>query len=270
MKTLRIHDYDMAYLDLGAGPPTVLVHGSLNDFRTWAAVLGPLTAGRRVVAPSLRHYFPELWDGMDGRFSIDQHVDDMITFIEALDVGPVDLIGHSRGGHISFRLASKRPDLLRKLVLAEPGGTLEECLVPDDAPVAGSLEYVAASSAKVLAGDLESGLKVFVDGVNGPGTWEKLPLELRQMREDNAYTLIAQINEGRQPYHRSEAEALSVPTLFVIGGDTPGMLPIISEVLSAHVPNAKKVVIPGAGHSMFRQQPKAFCNAVLSFLASYA
>ena len=64
--------------------------------------------------------------------------------------------------------------------------------------------------------------------------------------------------------------ALSVPTLFVIGGDTPGMLPIISQVLSAHVPNAKKVVIPGAGHSMFRQQPKAFCNAVLSFLASYA
>ena len=170
MKTLRIHDYDMAYLDLGAGPPTVLVHGSLNDFRTWAAVLGPLTAARRVVAPSLRHYFPELWDGMDGRFSIDQHVDDMITFIEALDVGPVDLIGHSRGGHISFRLASKRPDLLRKLVLAEPGGTLEECLIPDDAPVAGSLEYVAASSAKVLAGDHESGLKVFVDGVNGPGT----------------------------------------------------------------------------------------------------
>ena len=90
------------------------------------------------------------------------------------------------------------------------------------------------------------------------------------MREDNAYTLIAQINEGRQPYHRREVEALSVPTLFVIGGDTLGMLSIISQVLSAHVPNAEKVVIPGAGHSMFRQQPKAFCNAVLSFLASYA
>ncbi len=268
MKTLHVNGYDIAYLDLGAGPPTVLVHGSLNDFRTWAAVLGPLTAGRRIIVPSLRHYFPELWDGKDGRFSIDQHVDDMIAFIEALDVGPVDLIGHSRGGHISFRLACKRPDLLRKLVLAEPGGALEEALIPVDAPKdAGLRAYVADSSAKIDAGDLEGGLKIFVDGVNGPGAWEKLPVELRQMREDNAYTLIAQINEGRQPYHRNEAEALSVPTLFVIGGDTPGMLPIISQVLSAHVPNAEKVVIPDAGHSMFRQQPKAFCKAVLSFLA---
>ena len=46
------------------------------------------------------------------------------------------------------------------------------------------------------------------------------------------------------------------------------MLPVISEVLSAHVPGAVKIVIPDAGHSMFRQQPKAFCNSVLQFLKS--
>ena len=267
MKTLRVNDYDMAYLDLGSGQPTVLVHGSLNDFRTWAAILGPFSAVCRVIAPSLRHYFPEHWDGQDGRFSIDQHVDDTIAFIEELDLGPVDLVGHSRGGHIAFRIGQKRPDLLRKLVLAEPGGALEPALLPDDAPRESLREHVAASSGKIAAGELEAGLRIFVDGVNGPGAWDKLPPELRQMREDNAYTLLAQINEGRQPYHQSEAEALSVPTLFVIGGDTPGMLPIISEVLSTHVPNAEKVIIPDAGHSMFRQQPKAFCEAVLSFLA---
>ena len=271
MKTLRVNDYDMSYLELGEGPPLVCVHGSLNDFRAWSGVLGGLSAGRRLIVPSLRHYFPERWDGQGGNFKMAQHVDDMIAFLEALALGPVDLIGHSRGGHLAFRLASKRPDLLRKLVLAEPGGVLEDSLIPEDAkgdgPAAGSREHVTQASEKIAAGDLEGGLQAFIDGINGPGAWETLPAAERQMREDNAYTLIAQVNEGRQPYRREEAEALSLPTLFVIGGDTPGMLPIISRVLAGLVPGAETAVTPHAGHSMFRHQPKAFCAAVLPFLA---
>ena len=86
------------------------------------------------------------------------------------------------------------------------------------------------------------------------------------MREDNASTLLAQVNEGRQPYARAEAEALSLPTLFVGGADTPGLLPVVLRALAAHVPGAKTAIIPNAGHSMFRQQPRAFSDAVLDFL----
>ncbi len=270
MKTLKVNDYTMSYLDIGQGPPLVCVHGSLNDFRAWAAVMGPLSAGRRLIIPSLRHYFPERWNGQGGQFKMAQHVDDMIAFIEALSLGPVDLIGHSRGGHLAFRLALKRPDLLRRLVLAEPGGTLDDSLLPDEAkdlpPGAGSRAHVAEASAKIAAGDLEGGLQVFIDGINGPGAWDRLAAADRAMREDNAYTLIAQVNEGRQAYARAEAEALSAPTLFVGGMSTPGMLPIILHALAAAVPGAKKAMIPNAGHSMFRDQPKAFCEAVLPFL----
>ena len=256
MKILRVNDYDMAYLDIGEGPPLVCVHGSLNDFRAWAAVLSPLSANHRLIVPSLRHYFPERWDGQGGQFSMAQHVDDTIAFIEGLALGAVDLIGHSRGGHLAFQMASKRPDLLRKLVLAEPGGTLEDALIPagaaGDGPAAGSKAHVSAASEKIAAGDLEGGLRAFIDGINGPGAWEALPPADRQMREDNAYTLIAQVNEGRQPYTRAEAAALKPPTLFVGGADTPGMLPVVLRVLVAHVPGAKTAIIPNAGHSMFR------------------
>ena len=272
MKTLRVNDYDMAYLDIGAGRPLVCVHGSLNDFRAWMPVLKPLSAGRRLIVPSLRHYFPEHWDGRGGSFTMARHVDDVIAFIEGLDVGPVDLIGHSRGGHLAFRLALKRPELIGKLVLAEPGGTLDESLEPQskDAgpPAAGSRAHVTQAAEKIEAGDLDGGLRAFIDGINGPGSWDALPSSDRQMREDNAFTLLAQVNEGRQPYTRSEAEALSVPTLFVGGADTPGMLPVISRALAAHVPGARTVIIPDAGHSMFRQQPAAFAAAVLGFLSS--
>ena len=59
----------------------------------------------------------------------------------------------------------------------------------------------------------------------------------------------------------------SVPTLFVGRADTKGLLPIVLRALAAHAKNAKTAMIPNAGHSMFRQQPKAFCEAVLPFLS---
>src|SRR6516225_3185981 len=117
MQTLHVNGYDMAYLDVGKGPPLVCVHGSLCDFRIWGAVIGPLSARHRVIAVSLRHFFPEHWDGVGDTYSITQHVQDVIAFIEKLGVGPADLMGHSRGEHISFRVAQRRPDLVRKLIL---------------------------------------------------------------------------------------------------------------------------------------------------------
>lgn len=275
MKTLRVNGYDMAYLDIGEGRhgrrPLLCVHGSLNDFRAWNPVLKPLSAGRRLIVPSLRHYFPEHWDGRGGSFTMAQHVDDVVAFIEALGAGPVDLIGHSRGGHLAFRLALARPDLVGRLVLAEPGGQLDSSLLPagagDGAPPPGSRAHAAEAAERIAAGDVEGGLRAFVDGVNGPGIWDALPAADRQMREDNAATLLAQVNEGRQPFTRAEAEALSPPTMFIGGADTPGMLPVVLRALAAHVRGARTVIIPDAGHGMFRQQPAAFCQAVLAFLA---
>src|SRR6202140_1650490 len=152
----------MAYLDVGHGPPLVCVHGSLGDFRVWSAVLGPLTSKHRVIAVSLRHFFPEHWDGVGDTYSLAQHVDDMIAFIEQLNAGPVDLMGHSRGGHVSFRVAQRRPDLLRKLILAEPGGELDATLDPAAKPGQSALAArIAAAAGKIAAGDVEGGLTLF-------------------------------------------------------------------------------------------------------------
>jgi pimeloyl-ACP methyl ester carboxylesterase len=72
----------MAYLDVGQGSPLLCIHGSLCDFRVWLPVLGPLTRRHRVIAVSLRHFFPEHWDGSGDTYSLAQHVEDMIAFIE--------------------------------------------------------------------------------------------------------------------------------------------------------------------------------------------
>ena len=127
----RVNGYDIAYIALGEGAPLVCVHGALGDFRVWSPVFGPLSRRRRVFALSMRHFFPEHWDGAGSDFTIAQHVDDVISLIEALDGKPAGVMGHSRGGHIAFRAARQRSDLVRKLVLAEPGGHLDASLSPD-------------------------------------------------------------------------------------------------------------------------------------------
>ncbi len=273
MKRLRVNDYEMAYLDIGQGPPVVCIHGALNDFRVWSGILSAMSDGRQLIVPSLRHYFPERWDGQGGSFKLSQHIDDVIAFIEGLSLGPVDLIGHSRGGLVAFRLALKRPDLLRKLVLAEPAGVLEDGLMPPAAGTNGAAgamtpirSIIDQAAEKIAAGDLEDGLRAFVDGIGGTGSWEKLPAVERQMREDNAYTLVAGSADVLLPYRREEAQALSLPTLFLVGAETTGVLPIISKVLAGLVPKSELAVIPEASHAMVRQQPKAFCSAVLPFL----
>ena len=94
MQSLYVNGYDMLYLDVGEDRSwlsLVCVHGSLNDFRVWGCVLGPLTQRHRVIAVSLRHFFPDRWDGVGDTYSIAQHVQDVIAFIEKLDVGPVKI-----------------------------------------------------------------------------------------------------------------------------------------------------------------------------------
>ena len=80
-------------------------------------------------------------------------------------------------GHIAFRVAQLRPDLLRKLVLAEPGGELDATLDPAAAGPTPSdrAARIAASAEKTKAGDIEGALKLFFDTIEGEGAWSRLP-----------------------------------------------------------------------------------------------
>ncbi len=257
----------MAYLEIGTGRPLVCVHGSLCDFRNWSAVLGPLSARHRVIAVSLRHFFPERWDGSGNTYSLAQHIDDVIAFIEALNAGPVDLMGHSRGGHVSFRVAQRRPDLLRRLILAEPGGEIDASLDPDYKPGPWPMAHPIAAAADAIGKrDIDGGLEIFLAALNVP--WKRLPAVTKQLLRDNAATLIGDARDVRMPFSRADAAAIQAPTLFIGGAATRGLLPKVLHALAAHVPDARTEMIAGATHAMFEQAPQAYSEIVLKFLAS--
>ena len=268
MPSCTVNGYSMEFVEAGQGEPVVLIHGSLNDYRYWAPQMEPLGAQYRVVAPSLRHYWPERWDGRGEGFRIDQHVEDMAAFLAALGQGPVRLIGHSRGGHIAFRLAERHPGLIGRLVLAEPGGELDESL--GGAPVAGpgrQAQAFAEAAALVKSGDVEGGLRRFAEHTGGPGAWEKRSETRKTIGRDNAHTLAGQIDERRRPFSRAAAESIRVPTLLVHGANTQPSFIAIIDALERTMPGfAGRVSIPDAAHGMSSDNPAAFNAAVLAFL----
>ena len=270
MQTIKINGYDMAYLELGQGHPLVLVHGTLGDFRTWNSVMGPLSKKHRVISVSLRRFFPEHWDGVGNDYQMAQHVADVIAFIEQIEPRPVDLMGHSRGGHIAFRVAEQRPDLLRKLVLAEPGGDLDASLVPPGStppppmPLSVAMPVVLQN---IRGGDIDGALKMFVDAIDGDGAWKRVPAAARQQLRDNIFTLLGQANEGRKPFTKAQAESIRTPTLFIGGANTTGSLATVHRVLAQHFASSQTAMIDGAKHWMFDDSPQQFCEAVTKFLA---
>src|SRR5689334_9291861 len=270
MQSFRVNGYDMAYVEVGHGPSLVLVHGTLGDFRTWNSVMAPLSKKHRVISLSLRHFFPEHWDGTGSDYKMAQHVADVIAFIEQVEPRPVDLLGHSRGGHIAFRVAEQRPDLLRRLVLAEPGGDLDASLIPPFSAPPPPMPLVAAMPAvlqNIRSGKIDEALKIFVDGIDGDGAWTRLPAAARQQLRDNIFTLLGQVGEQRKPFTKAQAESIGTPTLFVGGGETTGSLAMVHRVLAQHVASSQTVIIDGAKHWMFDEAPQKFSEAVVKFLA---
>ena len=269
MRSLHVNGHDMAHAEHGSGTPLLLLHGTLLDRRWWAPQMEPLGRRHRVAAPSLRCCWPARYGGSGDGFTIQRHVRDVAAFVEGLGAGPVHLLGHSRGGHVAFRVAQHRLDRVRTLILAEPGGTLDETLRPaqgDAGAPAPPGTPLAGTAERVRDGDIDGGLALFVEAVVGPGAWERLPERSVRMQRDCARTLLGQINEGRRPCSRADLEAIRAPTLLVGGADTRLLFPPVLDAMERRIAGAVHVDTPGTAHLMSDEDPEAFSRAVLGFL----
>jgi pimeloyl-ACP methyl ester carboxylesterase len=75
------------------------------------------------------------------------------------------------------------------------------------------------------------------------------------------------VRDERPGFSKADAESIKMPTLFIGGEKTKGLLQKVLHTLAAHVPDAKTAMIPNATHPMFEQAPQRYSEIVLEFLA---
>ena len=264
VRTLTVNGYPMAYTSKGSGPAVVLVHGALSDYRYWRPQLDSLSTRYRVVSVSLRHYFPERWKGSGDDFSVRQHAEDLVAFIDRLGAGPVHLVAHSRGGSVGAGAARLRPDLVKKLVLLEPSLL---SLAPPAATAGPDPNIVRARTTGDLLkkGDTEAALEYYIDDLNGRGAWKARTEESRQRTRDNAWTVIGGARHA-DIVGCDELRAMPMPILLVESEKGPAVLRRLLGEAQKCAPAARRVLIPAAGHTMNRDNPAAFDAALSAFL----
>ena len=261
MPSIEIDGRPIHYAEAGSGPPLVLVHGTLLDQRYWAPQMAAFSGRNHVYALSMLGCWPTTWDGQD--FTIARHTADVAGFIRAVG-GRARLLGHSRGGHIAFRVASEHPDLIEELVLSEPGGDCDESL-GGKAPSATQAAGFNAVAAEIAAGRVDEALRQFADRVYGAGSWDRWPEIARLRHRENARSMLGQAHENRKPYSLAAAQAITARTLLLNGSDTPPSFVANVEALSRAIPDVRRVVIPRTTHDLSNEDPATFNAAVLDF-----
>ena len=183
------------------------------------------------------------------------------------------LVGLSSGGRLVTLVALEHPDLVRSLTLAEPA--MAELLA--DLPEAKTAREELSQAFESIrtaaqAGDAGQAAKLWFEWGNnqGAGAFDRQPEAFRQMILDNARTVPLQLSAPRPPaISCATLGGVKLPTL-VVGGEHSRRHSVLgNEVVAQCIPGSRLVVTPKATHLMTHQNPTAFNEALLQFLAQH-
>ena len=248
-------------LDLpGAEPTMVYIHGlamaSVPSFRHICA--GQFLRDRRSLLIDLPGFGSSDRSTAFG-YTIEDHAAAVITLLDHLAVRGGEVVGHSMGGSVAILIASARPDLVRRLVIAE--GNLDPGAGSMTGPIAAQTEEEYLNSGyQHDAAALQASARS-VD-------WSS-PSVLRDMFQTSAAWAIHRSARSligpRQPTFREHLVALHMPRVFIVGSDTAGAMEQIAsgEDGRALPPDVRRLIVPSAGHYMMFENPQGFTDAIV-------
>jgi pimeloyl-ACP methyl ester carboxylesterase len=106
---LRIH-----VAEAGSGPPLLMLHGWPQHWYAWRELIPLLAGSRRLICPDLRGFG---WtDARPDGYRTTDLAEDMVTLLDALNLGQVDVLGHGEGGRVGFELCLSQPGRVRRLM----------------------------------------------------------------------------------------------------------------------------------------------------------
>lgn len=248
----------IGYRRSGVGRPLLLVHGSTADHRRWSAVLPQFEQHFTVHAMDRRGRGAS---GDSPDYDIMREAEDVAAVVERIGA-EVSVLAHSYGALCSLE-AALLTDKMGRLILYEPP-------LPTGLPMYAP-DFPDRMQALIERRELEAALEMFIrEEVKMPEhelavyrqlpMWKEriklVPTVLREMVIDRTYTFDA-----------ARFARLGVPTLLLLGGDSPALFRRAIEALDTALPNSCTVIMPGQQHIAMDTHPELFVGEVLKFLA---
>jgi pimeloyl-ACP methyl ester carboxylesterase len=272
----RLGGHDLHYVHGGSGPPLVFLHGVLGSTRVWEHLAADLAADHVVVAPDLFGH------GMSakpaGDYSLAGHAATVRDLLDALGLDRVTLVGHSLGGGIALEFTYLFPERVHGLVLVASGGLGREVSFLLRAPTLPGAELVLPLVASGFARRQGTALAraLSLVGVRGSTDVAQAWHGFEQLADGEgrrAFLATIRAVVGIDGQRLSAAELLPrlhVPTL-VVWGDRDRMIPLAhARDAVARMPDARLVVVEGAGHFPHLDAPEQFTTELRAFVADLA
>lgn len=254
------------YRDEGEGEPILLLHGafsSLHTFDEWTRIL--LRNGYRVVRLDIPG-FGLTGPHPDHIYTIPNHIRIINIFLDMVGIEACHFAGSSMGGWLSWELAIKYPERVRKLILIDSAGFLDPENIPLPFRMARTpflnrvIKYAIArpvleSFLREVYSDIskitETLITRYHDLVTRPGNPEAFLVLVNGTFRDNTHHL-----------RRIEA-----PTLILWGADDR-WLPVESGYrFRRAIPHSQLIVYKNVGHVPMEEIPEISAKDVLRFLA---
>jgi pimeloyl-ACP methyl ester carboxylesterase len=270
MPNITANGATLWYDEHGSGAETIVfAHGLLWDGRMFDAQVEALKGRYRCITFDFRGQGRSAVAA--GGYDMDTLADDAAALIQKLGGAPVHFVGLSMGGFVGMRLAARRPELIRSLVLMETSAEPE--------PAESAPRYRAMGLVVRLLGKMGMRLvmprvmRIMFGGkfLDDPSREAERHL-WRERGMSNHRVGITRALRGivdRKPI-LGELDRISCPTLVMVGDQDVATVPEKAERIRAAIRGARLVIIPGAGHTSSVEEP-LFVNRVLTeFLARMA
>jgi len=241
-------------------PPLLIVHGLFGSARNWGVIAKRMADTRRVLSVDMRNHGESPWRPTQ---SYPDMAADLAEVIDA-NGGRADVMGHSMGGKAAMVLALSRPELVRRMVVADIAPTSyshsQERLV--DAMKSLDLQKLESrgEADQQLAEHLaEPGVRAFLmqslDLKSSPPRW-RLNLDVLASEMDK----IVGFPEVTGSFSGS--------TLFLSGANSDYVKPDDRPQIKSLFPKARFARLPGAGHWLHADKPREFEATLRTFLSA--
>lgn len=271
MPAIEINGTNIEYMEQGHGDPVILVHGTLGDFRSWDLQMDAFAKKYRTITYSRRYHYPNICTGNESDYSAILHADDLSAFLTRLGIKSAHIVGNSYGAYTAMFLAARHPVQVRSLVLGEPpvlpllGNSAEGKELREDF----FTKTWNPTREALKRGEMEEGVKLFVDSVVSEGAFNSFPPEVRNLIMDNACEFRTETlsPEFWTPISCEDIRKITTPALLLTGEKSLKMLKLVIDELKQCLPDSVCSTVPLSTHELAADNPEAFNEIVLNFLA---